>query len=126
MSHFLTFVNHGCNGTANLGERGVDPSKLTEWNINLELGIPDEMETKLTVPYNPSADRDLIRYATNCVAGRTIRKGEEILDNYMNFGGDEYFEEMVLSLREECSGGLGLVEQYQSEASPRGKKRKET
>ncbi|KAG7354551.1 SET methyltransferase domain containing protein [Nitzschia inconspicua] len=116
MSHFLTFVNHGCNGTSNLGERDVDPSLHTEWSVEIQYGIPEDLITKLTVPYNPSADRDVVRHSTNCVAARDIQKGEELYDNYMNFGGDEYFEEMVLSLRDECSGTLGLVEQYQSQS----------
>ncbi|KAG7351434.1 SET methyltransferase domain containing protein [Nitzschia inconspicua] len=115
MSHFLTFVNHGCNGTSNIGERDADPSLHTEWSVDLQYGIPEDLKTKLTVPYSPSADRDVVQYSTNCVAGRDIQKGEELYDNYMNFGGDEYFEEMVLSLRDECSGSLGLVEQYQSQ-----------
>jgi hypothetical protein len=35
------------------------------------------------------------------------------LDNYINFGGEEHFEEMVLALRRECSGAAGTVEKYQ-------------
>ncbi|KAL3906804.1 MAG: hypothetical protein SGILL_009125, partial [Bacillariaceae sp.] len=114
MSHFLTFVNHGCNGTANLGERGMDPGKFTEWSVDVEEAIPKEMRTEVIEVYNPNVDRSTMKYATNCVAGKNITKGEELYDNYMNYGGDEFFAEMVLSLRNECSGGLGLVEQYQS------------
>jgi hypothetical protein len=122
MSHFLTFVNHGCNGTSNLGERGEDPSTFTEWSVDLDQGIPESLKTQLALPYNPVSDRDLVRYATNCVSAKLIRKGEELYDNYMNFGGDEYFEEVVQNLRYECSGGVGLVEQYQSHSGPLGKK----
>jgi hypothetical protein len=127
MSHFLTFVNHGCNGTANLGERGGDPSMFTEWNVDIAAGIPEDLETKLNLAYNPVSDRDLVRYATNCVVAIDVPKGEELYDNYMNFGGDEFFVEMVLSLREQCSGGLGLVEMYQRQQKSRdgAKARKE-
>jgi hypothetical protein len=119
MSHFLTFVNHGCNGTSNLGERGEDPSTFTEWNVDLSAGIPEELGAKPNLPYNPVVDRDLVRYATNCVVAINVPKGEELYDNYMNFGGDEYFVEMVHSLREQCSGGLGLVEMYQRQRNPK-------
>ncbi len=114
MSHFLTFVNHGCNGTSNLGSRGVDPSIHTEFSIDLENGIPEDLKTEFVTPYNPSLDRDEMKYVTNCVAAKTIPKGEELYDNYMSFGGDAFFKQNVLQLRNQCSGGRGLVEVYQS------------
>ena len=47
---------------------------------------------------------------------KAIKAGEEVLDNYMTFAGDieHEFWEIAMSLREECSGSLGLIEQRQS------------
>jgi hypothetical protein len=61
--------------------------------------------------------RELIRplyLAGTSLDAKLIRAGEELYDNYMSFGGDLFFREMVETLREECSGSLGMVEQYQT------------
>jgi hypothetical protein len=116
MSHFLTFVNHGCNGTSNLGERGVDPSNHTEWSVDLDEDIPKDLRSEFVDRYNPNNDRNVVKYSTNCVAARDITRGEELYDNYINYGGDEFFPEMVQELRNQCSGELGLVEKYQADS----------
>jgi SET domain len=112
MSNVLTFLNHGCNGTSNVGDFAF--ADMTEFTIDLESGvIPEVYRTKIEVPYAPHFDRDQVKQETMSRAFRPIRAGEELYDNYMSFGGDTYFREMVEMLRQECSGSSGMVEQYQ-------------
>jgi hypothetical protein len=116
MSHILTFLNHGCNGTANIGDNEF--TEVTEFTVDLESGvIPDFLKTKVDTPYLPHFDRDEVKQQTMCQTSRLIRAGEELLDNYLSFGGDVFFREMVETLRNECSGSLGIVEQYQQGAN---------
>ncbi|KAG7351518.1 hypothetical protein IV203_010878 [Nitzschia inconspicua] len=110
MSHLLNFVNHGCNGTANTG----DFTNVTEFTVDLDLGeIPDVLQTKVDIPYAPHFDRDHVKFDTMTRTFRPIAAGEEIYDNYMSFGGESHFQEMVETLRQECSGSFGMVEKYQ-------------
>ncbi|KAG7341710.1 hypothetical protein IV203_023663 [Nitzschia inconspicua] len=110
MSHLLNFLNHGCNGTANSG----DFTDVTEFTINLDLGhIPDALQSKVDIPYVPHFDRDQVKFDTMTQTFRPINAGEEIYDNYMSFGGESHFRQMVETLRQECSGSFGMVEQYQ-------------
>mmetsp|Transcript_10490 Transcript_10490/g.19193 ORF Transcript_10490/g.19193 Transcript_10490/m.19193 type:complete len:608 (+) Transcript_10490:2-1825(+) len=107
-SDIFTFVNHGCNGTANVAENDV-----TETNVDLEMGVPNSLVTRIDTVYAPHADRDHAKMETTSVTVRPIEAGEEILDNYLAFGGDTYFRENVESLRMQCSGEEGMVEHYQ-------------
>lgn len=112
MSHLLTFMNHGCNGTANTGD--LPRFGITEFTVDLESGVvPDDLSTKVNSPYLPHFDRDEFKQETMCHSSKPIKAGQELFDNYMTFGGDHYFQEMVEMLRQECSGSLGMVEQYQ-------------
>jgi hypothetical protein len=111
MSHFLTFTNHGCNSTVNIGESFPD---LNEFTVDLDAPIPDELSQSVSEPYNPFFDRDYVKHLTACSASTDIAKGDELYDNYMTFGGDEHFKEMILTLRKECSGLPGMVERYQN------------
>jgi hypothetical protein len=108
-SHLTTFTNHGCNGTFNLDEVDVE---YTEFTIRTD-HVPKELQWKNPMKYNPYHDRDYMKDATSSRSGKFIGRDEELLDNYMSFGGDEYFMEMIEDLRVECSGGSGVVEQYQ-------------
>jgi hypothetical protein len=63
--------------------------------------------------YDPNSYRDYPSSLTNCIAGRDIRAGEELLDNYISFAGEEHFVDGVLDLRRECTGEAGNVEKYQ-------------
>jgi hypothetical protein len=115
MSHFLTFVNHGCNGTSNIGDEME--AGYTEFTIDLESlrinGIPRALQTQVSAVYTPHFDRDHAKHSTMCRTSKPISAGEELYDNYLSFGGDDYFEEMIIDLRRECSGEPGIVEQYQ-------------
>jgi hypothetical protein len=113
MSHMLTFLNHGCNGTSNIGDDAAT-SNMTEFTIDLGSDeVPSLFATRINVPYVPHFDRDHVKAETMCRSSRRIHAGEELYDNYLSFGGDSQFKEMVQMLRQECSGSFGMVEQYQ-------------
>ena len=48
---------------------------------------------------------------------KEIKAGNEVLDNYLPMGEEEAFKTTALELRKECSNVLGLVEQYQKNAT---------
>jgi hypothetical protein len=84
-------------------------------NIMDPSSIPEDYRLYGLNPYNPMADRNVIRDIYPTInTNRAIRAGEELLDNYLSFGGESDFKDNVLELREDCSGGLGTVEQYQT------------
>ena len=98
----MTFVNHGCKGTNNIGE----VSELNEFTLDLGR-MPEEFMMKgHSSIYNPAADRNLRHYiAGGEVSTRLIKAGEEILDNYLFFIGDgQDWSEDVQQLRDQCSG----------------------
>ena len=97
-----------------LQDRDDDPNPWTEFEIDLDKPIPEEYYINMNYTYDPNAYRDYPKSLTSCVAAREIVAGEELLDNYIAFGGEEHFEEMVLELRDQCSGqDVGGVEKYQ-------------
>jgi hypothetical protein len=106
----LTFINHGCNGTFNTGVE----SEWHELNIDKDGEIPEDYQFYGMAPYNPHRDRNLRRDQYLSLISKPVKAGEELLENYLSFGGVEYFMESMLLLRKECSGGLGVVEEYQS------------
>jgi hypothetical protein len=112
MSHFLTFTNHGCNSTSNIGEQAIPG--FNEFTIDVDGPIPDKLQTSISDAYNPVYDRDHEKYLTVCAASEDIAGGGELYDNYLSFGGDTKFKEWILTLRRECSGVPGMVERYQS------------
>jgi len=110
-SNILTFTNHGCNGTANIGynipglnEFTLDPSKPG-------FKIPDSFKSFTPGEYSPHRDRAYTgSIAVTEVYHPPILKGQELFDNYMTFGGDEGFVEQVNELKRDCTGALGTVE----------------
>lgn len=52
-------------------------------------------------------------YAT--VALQDVQAGEEIFDNYATFGGDEFWEDNENEINTICSGGFGLVSEYENQ-----------
>lgn len=111
MSHFLTFVNHGCNGTHNLGHTDLG---YTDFTIDLDQGLPENLGFRVPVPYNPPYDRDPERQMAAIVTAKDIAADDELLDSYLDFEGSDGFVEMVKYMQNMCSGGLGLVEEYQN------------
>ena len=111
----ISFVNHGCNGTYNVGV----PFNETETTIPLGHGIPAILAKEEASVFHPFNERHFDSKGwEDDVALRTIEAGEEILDNYLVFGGTGDVEEWELNLEELkvlCSGGVGVVSEYEDE-----------
>jgi len=126
-SHILTFANHGCNGTANIG---YNVPNQTEFTLELEaedFKIPHIFLDKvISNPYRPHRERSYLKWITETMIESQhihvpIYQGQELLDNYLFFESDEHFIDYAVSLRAECAGELGYVEEQQN--SRRGKQR---
>lgn len=109
----MTFANHGCNGSYNVGV------KLNETEATLDFGrgpsalhgYGDEGPTV----FNPFFERHFpLEGCGDFVTLRDIEAGEELLDNYIVFGGYDldYFEANLAELKQVCSGGVGKVYEY--------------
>jgi len=101
-SSIMTFVNHGCNGTNNVGL----VSEITELTADLNF-MPEEFVAKgHSTLYNPAADRHLPHYIAGAeISFRPIRAGDEILDNYLAFiAVPSFWMDDVEDLRSQCSG----------------------
>lgn len=119
----LTYTNHGCNGTYNTGT----PLNVTERSAVLGIGpaangyvaqgaaagaVGEEFV------YNPYRDRLYPDWGCDDTsqALRDIDAGEELLDNYLVFGGSESgeeWEDVLIELKRMCSGGVGTITQYE-------------
>ncbi len=106
----MTFSNHGCNSTYNIGAA----FSLNEFEIDLSQPPPDDFFTVRRPVYDPLAERDVFYEQTVSSAQIDIGAGEELFDNYLSFGGATYFKEEVQALRDQCSGIAGEVEEFQS------------
>jgi len=109
----MTYVNHGCDGTYNVGV------KLNETEKTVELGqgphgVYDDDGNAI---YNPFEERHYPMWQCgDFVTLRDIEAGEELLDNYLAFGGGEEtkdWEDNLLELKTICSGGNGKVGMYE-------------
>jgi hypothetical protein len=108
-SGIVAFINHGCNGTFNVGIE----SEWHELNIDEDGEIPEDYPFYGVAPYNPHIDRNLRRDQSVSQNSKPVKAGEELLENYLSFGGEEKFMDDMIELRKECSGGLGFIEEYQ-------------
>ena len=111
----MTFVNHGCDGKNNVG------ATLNETEASIEFGqgpttvFGDHLDS---VAFNPFAERHFPMWdCAGFVAHQDIEKGEEILDNYIIFGGTDWeeFESNLAALKTLCSGGIGKVFEYEEQ-----------
>ena len=112
-----TFVNHGCNGTTNVGKESS--LHLSEDSFTaISEGLPSVHGTP-SLKFNPALDRTLRSHGCGeNIALRDLHEGEEIFNNYMTFEASDNLEEMANSLRAECSGRtVGQVSQYEMSAS---------
>jgi len=101
-SNIVTFVNHGCRGTYNVGEEmdvdefSVDPDKPIE-------ALSGKSHAGRASIFDPVIDRHLIGTMETTV--KDIKAGDEILDNYLAFIGSEgFWADDVMDLRKQCSG----------------------
>ena len=132
-SSLVTFANHGCNGEWNIGSI----SDVHEASLQ----VPEEyLESLSTVDYRrlPHALRQVLYNAipveyqerrgysyypvrrifnkTAILSHKPISAGDEILDNYMEYGGEvggATFWHNLINLGRECGGQAGSIEQYQ-------------
>mmetsp|Transcript_20520 Transcript_20520/g.37382 ORF Transcript_20520/g.37382 Transcript_20520/m.37382 type:complete len:889 (-) Transcript_20520:246-2912(-) len=114
-SSITTFCNHGCNGTYNLGDETDEITEITEMNIDLD-NIPEFFFGKANV-YSPVFERHLRQMsAMEVYARRDIRKGEEILCNYLAFDADQdSLKVEITNLRSQCAGEtMGQIAEYES------------
>jgi len=114
MSNILTFVNHGCNGTANIGINVPGKNEFTMDIDSPDFEIPEEFLQHSAGYYSPHRDRIYMRsVVTTMVFHPPVLAGEELFDNYIEFGGMKHFVDQVKELRQDCSGALGTVEKQQ-------------
>lgn len=107
----MTFVNHGCNGTYNVG------TKLNETELTVDIGqVSFEVWNDGNEVYNPFDERQFPFWQCNkFVTLRDMQANEELLDNYLVFGGDSDltdWEQNLRELKEICSGRKGKVAIY--------------
>lgn len=118
----LTFVNHGCNGSNNVG----DVSPYHESNLQIP-NLDDENELSLWIKIPEeylAAERDDQLYfpirnpgdVTSTESKNFIAAGQEILDNYLTFAGTDgrQFWIYVGLLQQECSGVAGFIEEWEA------------
>lgn len=110
----LTFINHGCNGTQVMGEG--EPLTSTELTVDPE-HMPPELENYGTEchVYNPFIDRNNMRIITS--GDKTLfdmKKGSELLDNYLRYLHEGNWKSGVLDYRAQCvASAKGVVTGYE-------------
>ena len=107
-----TFINHGCNGSNNIGH----DLSVTEADAPTD-SIPEEIMDKVRGAryiYNPANERK-VHFFSSAVPRRDIETGEELFDNYLGMFGlalNEWGME-IKELRKQCSGALGDIRRYE-------------
>ena len=103
----LTFVNHGCSGTYNIGQE----TEFDESTVSLEV-LPVDVSGKTSSKFSPMIDRHLFHKPVQAL--HDIKAGDEILDNYLAFISDaESWKQDVTDLRDLCAGAAGDVTNYE-------------
>ena len=103
-SGIMTFVNHGCGGTANLGEEGVDDA-VSEHTADATAMPKKHGKSSYESIHQVAIDRHLDQFMTGPDwSMRDIAKGEELTNNYLSFTGskDDWASD-VFELRKWCS-----------------------
>ena len=116
----LTFVNHGCKGSNNVGS----VSHFHETNLQLpNLDDEDSLWIKIPEEYLAATRDDQLYFPIrnpgdllSTESNKFIAAGQEILDNYLTFAGTDgvQFWDNVQSLRQECSGVAGFIEAWET------------
>jgi len=107
----LTFINHGCNGTNNFGERHfntIDSMYGNEAQLDPNaVGVPPSSASRGSI-FNPLADRNCLLFvAGNYEAKRVISSGNELYQNYIYFITDpSAWVEEVMSIKAQCNGEI--------------------
>jgi hypothetical protein len=106
----FTFANHGCGGINNIG----DSFNVTE--LTLDYDADPSVVFKEPYVNNLRETRQFPGWDA-LVALSDIHSDDEIFDNYLTYGGIEYFEESLYELKSLCSGlaKFGSVSQYEND-----------
>lgn len=122
-SGILTFVNHGCNGTNNIGDGSSlnekDSAYFNEANLDLSQVDKPPKGTSRTSTFDPVSDRHLHSVATGYDStSRNIKAGEELFQNYLYFiSYAEGWKEEVMDLQAQCRGeSLGQIKNDENRA----------
>lgn len=100
-STLQSLINHGCVGANNIGynmtvtEASADPMSIAKELADAYAGGQ--------FIYNPAKERQ-VRFYSSASPRRDIKKGEELLGNYLGMNGaeNEYWENSVRTLRGHC------------------------
>lgn len=109
-SSILTFINHGCHGTYNIGEpAAVEDERTTEQNatlIDLEEPVRD-------YTFNPFRFRHMEPMFEQAI--RDIKAGEELFCDYTFFTAGKFFDMALDELKKMCNGekSIGLITQVE-------------
>jgi len=110
-SSILTFINHGCNGTNNFGERHfntLDSKYGNEAHIDpATVNIPPSSVSRKPI-FDPVVDRNLLLFVSgNYEAKRDIRSGNELYQNYIFFITDpSVWVDEVMNIKAQCNGEI--------------------
>jgi hypothetical protein len=83
-SGIVLFCNHGCIGTYNVGQPGK--KCYTEMSVHLHHAEGELIESAPI--FSPITERHIRQFLTQDFFLRDVKKGEEILCNYLEFIGD--------------------------------------
>jgi hypothetical protein len=112
----MSFINHGCRGTYNIGWPWV------ENEMTLDYGhIPQDVVQDNRLPmYHPRASRHFPLWPNEVTTTLVdIAADSELLDNYLTYGGAasmDAWNAHLRSLKSVCSGGIGSIAEYEAEA----------
>lgn len=112
-SCIITFVNHGCRGTYNVGTETDVDEFTADPNVPIE-ALNGRLHHTGGCIFDPVIDRHLFRMGD--VSNKDIKAGDEILENYLAFiGSEDYWAEATGDLRKQCSGEVtdGSVTEYE-------------
>jgi hypothetical protein len=112
-SSIVTFVNHGCRSTYNVGTR----TEVNEFTAELDRPVEilnGKAFAESDSIFDPLLDRHLVHTVDTSL--KDIAAGDEILSNYLMYvGSEEFWAEDVTDLRNQCSGfeTEGSVSEYE-------------
>lgn len=110
----MTFINHGCNGTYNMGSN----TSVTEITADLD-EMPPELSKNVieSSVLNVFVDRNHFIYLNGLdTLLRDVKAGEELKDNYLGYLHNENWRSGVSDYRAQClSQGKGAITVYETE-----------
>jgi hypothetical protein len=112
----MTFINHGCNRTYNMGMT----TSVTEITADLDQMSSDLHDNVVEGSvFNVFIDRNHLIYLNGLdTLNRDVKAGEELKDNYLGYLHDENWKSGVSDYRAQCiSQAKGAITVYESEES---------